>query len=155
MLTSNALWALALHILLAAAAGVATAFQPAINARFAALSGSRLHGGAINFIVGAIAMIAVCLALRAPAPATSTLATGPWWIWTGGLLGAFFVTIALTLAPIMGTANYLAAMIAGQLLGACLIDHFALMGVAAREFTLGRGIGIALILAGVACIRWL
>lgn len=155
MLSSKAWWALSLQVVLAMLAGLATAYQPAVNARFASHAGSRLHGGAINFIVGAIGMVLVCISFRAGLPSAEGLSRGPIWMWAGGLLGAFFVTVALTLAPIMGTANYLAAMIAGQLLGAAVIDHFGQMGVPVHEFTWGRAVGIVLIFAGVLCVRWL
>jgi bacterial/archaeal transporter family-2 protein len=143
----------ATQITLALLVGIATACQPAINAKFAQFTPSRLHGGVINFVVGLLAMLAVSAAFRTPIPSPERVAQAPWWAWIGGCLGAFFVTMSLILLPKMGAAAYLAFMIAGQLFGAALIDHFGLLDVAVRELTWGRALGIALMIAGVVCIR--
>ncbi|QOI99839.1 MAG: DMT family transporter [Phycisphaeraceae bacterium] len=140
---------------LALLAGVATAFQPGINARFALVSGARVHGGVANFAVGLACVLLATLVMRAGVPDHARLAQGPWWMWLGGVLGAFFVLTAIVIVPKVGAANYMAAAIAGQLIASALIDHFGLMGLAAHAFTPGRALGIALIAAGVACVRWL
>src|SRR5688500_14259334 len=80
---------------LAALAGVATAYQPGINARFAYHGGARAWGGMANFVVGLLAMTVVTLAMRPGVPVTERIGAGPWWMWLGGICGAFFVTLAL------------------------------------------------------------
>ncbi len=145
------------YLLLALAAGVATAFQPGVNARFASVAGHPIHGGLINFCVGACAMVVVWLIasrfLHAPLPQPSQLATGPGWMGVGGLLGAFFVTTAVVVAPRAGTANYLSAMVAGQLIASLVIDHFALMGLPQISISPARVLGVLLILGGMAAVR--
>ena len=145
--------ALFVPIGLAVAAGIVTAAQPFINARFAAASGARVHGAVLNFAMGLVAMLTVAVLLRSPVPQMEKLATAPWWSWTGGLCGAFFVTMALTLVPKMGAANYLSAMIAGQLLASIVIDHFGLFACPVHLITPGRIVGVLLIGAGVVSIR--
>ncbi|HYF14797.1 MAG TPA: DMT family transporter [Phycisphaerales bacterium] len=144
-----------LPLLLAALAGVATAFQPGVNAKLAVFTPSRLHGGLANFLVGAFAMALACALARTPVPQRDRLAEAPWWAFTGGLLGAFFVTTAVYLVPRIGAVNYLVAMVLGQMVGTAVIDHFGLVGLAQHPFTWGRGAGLVLIAAGVACVRWL
>lgn len=143
-----------LQIGIAMVAGLATAYQPGVNAAFASYSSSRLHGGVLNFLVGAAAMILVCLVVRTPLPEVAKLAMAPWWAWIGGLMGAFFVTSAIFLIKPMGSANYVAAMIAGQFIGTMIIDHFGLMGLNVHSFSLGRGVGLLLMVAGIVCIRY-
>lgn len=151
--------ALAFNLMLALLAGVATAFQPGINARFADAAGHRVMGGVANFGVGLAAMLAAWLIASkiagAGVPQTAKLAAGPWWMWTGGLLGAFFVTIAVIVTPRVGAANYLGAMIAGQLLASLVIDHFGLMGLREVPISPGRVLGVVLILGGMACVKFL
>lgn len=144
-----------LNILLAMLAGVATAYQPGINSRFAEAAGQRIHGAIANFAIGLLAVVVVSLFLRAGVPDHQKLAQGPWWMWLGGLCGAFFVTLAIVLVPKMGAANYLAAMIAGQLLASAVIDHFGHMGLPVHALTPGRAMGLGLIAIGVVCVRWL
>ncbi len=141
------------QIILALLVGLATACQPAINSKFAQFTPSRIYGGLLNFTIGLLAMLAVSLAFRTPMPSPEKVAEAPWWAWTGGILGAFFVTMSVILLPKMGAAIFFSVMIAGQLCSAAVIDHFGLLDVAVKHFTWGRGLGIALMLAGVVCIR--
>lgn len=149
------LGAFLLSVSLAAAAGVATSLQPGINRVAGEASGSKVYGGLLNFAVGLGAMAVVCMVIRPPLPEGARVAAAPWWAWTGGLLGAFFVTLAIFLVRPMGSANYFAAMIAGQLLGSMVIDHFGLLGLETHPFTWGRAAGVVLIGCGVAAIRYL
>jgi transporter family-2 protein len=143
------------QILLACAAGAGTAFQPGVNSKFGEISGTRLHGTIMNFVGGLALVLLVALLFRTPAPSASKLASGPWWIWTGGALGAFFVTVAIVLVPKIGSANYLAAMIAGQLIASAIIDHFGLMGLARTPISPARIGGLLLIGTGVAVLRFM
>lgn len=144
-----------LQILLACAAGAGTAFQPGVNSRFSEVAGARMHGTIMNFVGGLALVLIIALVFRTPVPSTSKLATGPWWMWTGGALGAFFVTVAILLVPKIGSANYLAAMIAGQLLASAFIDHYGLMGLTRTPISPARIGGLLLIGAGVAVLRFM
>ncbi len=142
-----------LLVALAMIAGVVTAYQPGVNARFAAHAGASVWGGFINFAVGVVAMSIVLLVFRPGMPEASRLTAGPWWMWLGGLCGAFFVTLALILVPRMGSASYLTAMVAGQLVASLVIDQFGHMGLEVRPITPGRAIGVLLVIAGVMLVR--
>lgn len=143
------------QIALAITAGVAVAFQPGINAAFARSTGHRLHGGVLNFAVGVTTLLALALALRVPAPAGIAIVSAPWWAWLGGVLGAYFVVMALTLVPVIGATSYLMAMLLGQVVAAAIIDHWGLVGLPVQSFSWGKAIGIVLVLAGVVCVRYL
>lgn len=147
----NALLLLSLAML----AGVATAYQPGINAKFAQFAGAKPWGGVANFAVGLLVVLIVVAFMKPGAPKPDQLAQGPWWMWLGGVCGAFFVTVAIILVPKVGAANYLSAMIAGQLLASVIIDHFGHMGLAVREITPGRIAGLLLIGGGMAMVRYL
>lgn len=141
------------YLALALLAGVATALQPAINAKFAHHAGAKVYGGVINFAVGLLAMLVVTAAFRPGVPRAESLGAGPWWMWAGGLCGAFFVTLALVLVPKVGAANYLAAMIVGQLIASMVLDHYGLLGLAVREISVQRVAGVALMLGGLVLIK--
>lgn len=143
------------NLAMAVVVGLVTAYQPGINARLADHTPSKLYGGVANFATGLVAMVVVTAAYRVGMPSVERLGAAPWWAWTGGLCGAFFVTMSLALVPVMGTGNYLVGMIAGQLIGSIVIDHFGHMGLPVQEFSWGRGVGIVLVMAGVCCIKWL
>lgn len=141
------------QILLALLVGLATACQPAINAKFAQYTPSRIYGGLLNFAVGLAVMIIVFAGFRTPLASAQEVGQAPWWSWIGGVLGAFFVTMSVILLPKMGAAVFVSLVVAGQLLGATVIDHFGLLDVAARQVTWGRALGVVLMIAGVVCIR--
>ncbi|GMV24534.1 MAG: hypothetical protein AMXMBFR58_05650 [Phycisphaerae bacterium] len=144
-----------IQILLALSVGLATACQPAINAKFAQYTPSRLYGGLLNFAVGLLAMVVVFLTVRVPVASPQQVAQAPWWAWIGGLLGAFFVTMSVYLVPKTGATVFVSLVIAGQLFASVIIDHFGLLDIAVREFTWGRLLGLLLMGAGVTCIRLL
>lgn len=141
------------YLALALLAGVATAYQPGINARFGDHAGARVWGSVANFGVGLLTIGLVTAFMRPGAPSTAGLSEGPWWMWTGGLCGAFFVTLALVLVPRIGAGAYMSAMIAGQLVASVIIDHGGHMGLAVREVTPGRIVGVVLVIAGMAAIK--
>lgn len=145
----------ALPILGAVAVGIATSYQSGINAKVAQFTPTRLHGGLVNFLGGFLVMLIVVASTRSELPSSTKLAQAPWWAWTGGLLGAFFVTMALFLVPKIGAANLAAGIIAGQLVGSLIIDHFGHMGLPQQPISAGRIVGVFLIVGGVACVRWL
>lgn len=140
---------------LALLGGVAIAYQPGINARFAEHAESRIWGSISSFVVGLAGLLLVALAMRAAPPSPAKLAQGPWWMWSGGLCGAFYVMVALLLVPRIGAATFLSAMIAGQLCASLFIDHFGQMGLPVHAISPGRVGGVLLILGGMAMVRYL
>ncbi|OGT97116.1 MAG: hypothetical protein A2X80_14335 [Geobacteraceae bacterium GWB2_52_12] len=134
-------------ILLMLCGGMAVAAQPSINARLAQRVGA-YESSLISFAVGTLALLMVVMItgrgnLRG-------IATASWWELTGGLLGAFFVTMTIITVPRMGTAAVMAMIIAGQLITGALIDHFNLFGLRHLPLTPLRLCGMLLLAAGAA-----
>jgi transporter family-2 protein len=78
----------------------------------------------------------------------------PWWIWTGGIAGASYVLAAVALARPLGVATLFAAVIVGQLTAGLVIDHFGWFNVPVHRVSPERLIGAALLVGGMALIRW-
>ena len=57
--------------------------------------------------------------------------------------------------PILGTAATLCLIMAGQLLGALLIDQFGILGLATRQVTFGRAAGAVIVVVGALMVRLL
>ncbi|TLM61369.1 MAG: DMT family transporter [Deltaproteobacteria bacterium] len=143
-------WLLAL---LALAAGTCIPTQAGINARLSLWVRSPILAATISFLVGTLVLAGYSLAARLPLPPLRAVVEQPWWIWTGGLLGAFFVAVTIHLAPRMGATNMLACLLAGQMLAALALDHFALLGYPQHLLTPGRAVGVLLLITGVLMIR--
>ncbi|MEQ1695229.1 MAG: DMT family transporter [Hyphomicrobiaceae bacterium] len=134
---------------MAAIAGACLATQAGINAQLGRYLGHPLWATFVSFAIGTLFIVPLLMLWRAPAPGLTAALDGPWWIWTGGVIGVFFVTAALVLAPQTGIAAFLGAMIAGQLLASLIIDHYGLIGLPMRPLTPSRVLGTVLIVAGV------
>jgi hypothetical protein len=70
-----------------------------------------------------------------------------------GLFGLAFIFGAAALAPRIGVALFLSAAIAGQLIGALVLDHIGAFGVTQYAVNPTRLLGAGLLLAGVVLVR--
>jgi transporter family-2 protein len=141
------------YILLALVAGAMMPTQAATNSKMADVVGSPILSAFISFFVGTIALFVYVLISGTPIGNLTSAKEAPAAAWIGGLLGAFFVTAAVTLVPRLGVAMTFSVMIAGQMLVTLIIDHFGLLGVPVKEVSLARIAGIVLIAGGVVLIR--
>lgn len=140
-------------LLLALLIGVFLPVQAGVNAQLRVGLGHPLLAAATSFAVGTVALVACAAAVRTPVPALAALGRMPWWYWTGGLLGAIYILAAVVLAPRLGAANLVAAIVAGQLMASLALDHFGLVGYPRHPLTLARVAGAALLLAGLMLIQ--
>lgn len=140
-----------LLVLLALAVGAGLPVQTGVNAEMARHAGRPEWAALVNFAVGLVALAAWLAATRASLP--PALGRAPLWAWSGGLLGAFYVTAVVVLAPRLGVTATLGLSVAGQMVGALVIDHYGLLGLAARPVTVERVVGAALLVAAVVLIR--
>jgi transporter family-2 protein len=144
--------AASIPLALAVIAGVFMSVQAPTNAILGKASGSPVVAAFISFLVGTVALGAVVAAgsdrLLAP-----ELRSVPWYAWLGGLYGAFFVAIAAFGAPRIGVGPLLTAAIAGQLIGAVILDHYGLLGLARQPLSIEKVAGVVLVLVGAALVR--
>ena len=138
--------------LVALAAGAGLAPQAVANGTLERLTGRAEWAALVNFTVGLAALAAWSGAARLAWPGAA-LARAPWWSWSGGLLGAFYVVVVAHLAPRLGVATTLSMAVAGQTLAGLAVDRLGLLGGAARPLTAGRLLGGALLVAGVVLVR--
>jgi transporter family-2 protein len=129
--------------------GIAIAVQPSINGRLAQKTGV-LESSAISFSVGALALLA--LVLLSGQHNLGGVRNAAWWELTGGLLGAFFVTLTIVAVPQIGTVATMAAVIAAQLATGAALDHFGLFGLRHIPLDAGRAAGVGLLVAGAALV---
>jgi bacterial/archaeal transporter family-2 protein len=138
---------LALPILLAVAAGASIVVQQVLNSNLRAALNSAAWSGFMSYFVGVICMALLALALRDPTPSAGVAARIPWWAWSGGLVGAIFIGLAILHVPYLGAATFIALLVTGQMLASVAFDHFGWLGLAQRPVDVPRLIG------GVILIR--
>ncbi|KAF9178658.1 hypothetical protein BGZ51_003062 [Haplosporangium sp. Z 767] len=120
--------------------GIATASQGAINAQLGMYTGKGLSSTVV-FCLGAVtSCIYFLIEVRGRPPANLALmvAKAPWWAWTGGVLGACFVIITILAVPSLGSGTTTAIIISSKLVFSCFMDHFSLLGIPHRKFTIWR-----------------
>ena len=141
-----------LFILMALALGAILPMQAAINARLAKTAGSPVMAAFISFAVGTLALM-IFLLITGQFQFKFISSTSPWWLWTGGILGTFFVAGIVVLLPRLGVVLSFSLVLAGQMFAAILFDQFGLLGLAVREISPGKIIGAILLIVGVVLIR--
>jgi transporter family-2 protein len=129
-------------------------------------------------ILGTVTGMSLTIAMRAlggtrpalPAPLNEPAVTGVFALASGlllflslqglplgfaltGLLPVPYLLAASYLAPRIGVALFVAALIAGQLSGGVIFDHLGALGSAAHPVDAVRLLGVAALLAGVILIR--
>ncbi len=141
-----------LFIIIALALGAVLPMQAAINSRLAKTAGSPVMSAFVSFAVGTIALM-LFLVMSGQFKLGFVSSQPPWWIWTGGLLGTFFVAGIVYVLPKLGVVLSFSLVLAGQMFIAILFDQFGWLGVAVREISPGKIIGAVLLIVGVVLIR--
>lgn len=132
-------------LLLMVCGGMAVALQPSINARLAQKTGA-YESSLISFAVGTLVMLFITMA--AGKGSLRSIAGASWWELTGGVLGAFFVTLTIISVPRIGTTAVMAMVISGQLITGAALDHFGVFGLRQIPLTPARAVGMLLLAAG-------
>lgn len=141
------------YLLLAVLAGAGLPVQLGMNNQLRLMTGSAMSAAFISFLVGTLALALYVVILRQPLPTTLQISNAPWWIWLGGVVGVFYIVVAIVMAPKIGPAVLFSLVVAGQLLNSIVIDHFGLFGYDVHHASPMRLIGAAMLIGGVVIIR--
>ncbi|MEO8795547.1 MAG: DMT family transporter [Daejeonella sp.] len=134
-------------------AGIILATQAGINSQLRTVLGNPVMAALISFLVGTFAlMIYILLFDRQSFSGLSSLSGMAWHKWTGGIIGAVYVTGVILVAPRIGAANTAGFIVAGQILFALFLDHYGLLGFVQHSFNLMRFLGAILLISGVFLI---
>ena len=135
------------------AAGMAAPTQFATNTQLRQVVGGPILAAALSFLVGTVVLFVTTLVLRRSVPELGPIMDAPWWMWLGGLLGAYFVSASIILTPLLGTATTVGLFLTGQVIASIAIDHFGWIGVSVQPASIPRLLGALLIIAGVAIVQ--
>lgn len=149
----KAVWVL---VVLALIAGVAVPVQFAANARMGGAAGGPVTAAAISFFVGTAALLLVVAGIllvgRGESPTVPGTTEGPWWAWSGGFLGAFYVTMSIILTPRLGASVTIGFIIGGQMIASIVLDHFGLLNLPTSPATLPKLGGAVLVVIGAIMV---
>lgn len=128
--------------------------QAVLNTRLGRQIGGPLMGSLMSFTVGIICLFALNLVTNPSAVIQlKPTATGPWYLWLGGVLGAIFVGYITWVNQQQGVALTFALVVSGQIFMSLVIDQYGLFGSMIQPITLEKIVGAALIIAGLILIK--
>ena len=136
-----------LLLLLPLVTGIGTGYQQAANGQVRNVSGSSLTATLLNFVVGSVVLVVAVLIHSALVGWPETFPQNP-FLYSGGLIAAVFIGGAIAVVRIIGVLVLGLATVAGQLLGALVLD--LVLPISGRELALTTVIGTALTLVAVS-----
>ena len=138
-------------VLLPVLAGAGIAWQQAVNGRVRAAAGSAATAAFISFLAGTAALLpAFGIDVWIRGVPTGRLPNQP-WLYLGGALGVLVITLSAAMVRHTGVLLLGLGMIAGQLLGAVVIDVVAPAGAGPTPLTL-TGAGMTLLAVLIAAV---
>ncbi len=146
-----------LYYILSFLSGLALTWQVGINGQLREKIGNPVLASLVSFTTGALTL-AVVLGISL-ASGTSGLSRGnvftgtQWWMFTGGLFGAFYLFTTIYATPKIGFANMFSLVICGQVLLSVLLDHFGMFGNEVRTLNPYRVLGMILLISGVYIVQ--
>ncbi len=142
-----------LTLLVAVLIGACFATQPVINAVAGQAFGSALPAAALSVAITFVLTAGLTVA-TGTTPSIGAVMALPWWIVLGGVIGVLVVAGAAAIVPVTGAALFFVCFVAGQLGASVLLDHFGAIGLAVREISPLRLLGVIMAFGGVLCVRF-
>ncbi len=143
--------AVVVPVVLAALVGALMTVQQATNGRVGISSGHPMTTTWINFAVGAVLLMVLCVPAAFVGAVGRPVSTqAPWWSWLGGFVGIVVVAISAVAVRHLGVLQVMILMLLGQLAAAVGLD--ALVPATRGHLTplVVLGLGLTLLAAVLA-----
>jgi transporter family-2 protein len=113
-------------VLMGCVAGAIVGVQRALNGQINEHSNQSFTTSFLNFFMGTTFLFIFLLILVAVGPTEFvSLPSGPWWIYTGGVLGVIYIAFTSTIVQHLGVLTFTLFSVGGQLVGSLLIDLYS------------------------------
>jgi transporter family-2 protein len=139
-------------IVMVVIAGAFLPMQGSMNSKLAKAGENPVYASMISFTIGVLALVAYIL-LTSQNVSWKGLKDAPSYSWLGGVLGAFYVTVIVFAFPKIGPGLTFGLVVAGQLITSMVMEHFQIMGTPHQPISLGRIVGVLLIIIGVVAVK--
>ncbi|MBC5810408.1 MAG: DMT family transporter [Candidatus Eremiobacteraeota bacterium] len=134
-------------------AGANLAFQALVNTQLRAFVTTPLRASFVSYIGGTLACFILLVLTRQSLNIYDPAIKTNWLLWTGGAYGLVYIATLTWLIPRLGSGAVFALMVAGQMIGALLIDQFGVLGTVQRPVDVWKLAGVAFTVVGVVLIR--
>jgi len=139
-------------ISLAFLAGAFLPIQAGLNTKLGRAVENPVYASLFSFIVGVIGLI-LYISFTKQHISWAGIKDAPSYVWLGGLLGAFYVTVIIFAFPKLGPGLTFGLIVAGQMTFSILLEHFNILVAQQHSISLSKILGILLVVAGVIIIR--
>lgn len=113
-------------VALAVFAGALVGVQRALNGQINEHSGNSYTTSLFNFITGTSFLVLFILFLTVLGRIElQPLPSGPWWIYTGGVIGVIYIAATSLIVQHLGVLTFTLFSVGGQLFGSLLLDLYA------------------------------
>lgn len=113
-------------VALAVFAGALVGVQRALNGQINEHSGNSYTTSLFNFITGTSFLVLFILLLTLLGKIDlQPLPSGPWWIYTGGVIGVIYIAATSLIVQHLGVLTFTLFSVGGQLFGSLLLDLYA------------------------------
>jgi len=113
-------------VLLGCVAGSIVGVQRAMNGQINEHSHQSFTTSFLNFIMGtSILVIFLSILAIFGSEKIVPLPAGPWWIYTGGVIGVIYIAFTSTIVQHLGVLTFTLFSVGGQLVGSLLIDLYS------------------------------
>jgi len=104
-------------------AGAVVGVQRALNGQINEHSHQSFTTSLLNFITGTTFLVVLILVgVALGKNELSPLPAGPWWIYTGGVIGVIYIAFTSTIVQHLGVLTFTLFSVGGQLAGSLIID---------------------------------
>ncbi|MFW1734791.1 DMT family transporter [Acinetobacter sp. ULE_I001] len=129
--------------------GIAMTFQTALNTQLREYLHSPLQAALLSFLVGTLLLAILVIVQAEQRPTLSSLALIPWYLWLGGCLGVYAISMSIYTAPKLGFLTLSGLIIFGQIAMSMIVDQFGLLGTDKTPVNWQRLLGGVVIFIGV------
>ena len=113
-------------VFLAVVAGALVGVQRALNGQINEHSGQSYTTSLLNFITGtSFLVIFIVILILLGQIELQPLPNGPWWIYTGGVIGVIYIASTSLIVQHLGVLTFTLFSVGGQLFGSLLLDLYA------------------------------
>jgi transporter family-2 protein len=129
-------------------AGAVVGVQRALNGQINEHSHQSFTTSLLNFVTGtSFLLVLILISVLLGKTELSPLPSGPWWIYTGGVIGVIYIAFTSTIVQHLGVLTFTLFSVGGQLVGSLVIDLLSpTQGVSVSAYLVT---GIVMTYAGV------
>jgi len=142
-----------IYILFAILAGAVLPLQAGLNVQLGKSVQQPIFAAFASFLIGTIGLFIYLLIIKFDFTSIPQTKNASFWVWTAGILGAFYVAAVIVLAPKLGTALTFSLVVAGQMIISIIFDNYGFFGLPVKQINWQRLLGVAFLITGVLLIR--